>query len=1073
MKNGLDANIKSMTQAQKTLLRYQYVMANTSKVQGDFSRTANTWHNQIVILKMQLQQLATVIGSGLIQAIKPFVMQMNTALSGLITFAQNVVNALGKIFGWEMEVNTKGFQLDEDALEDIDSSGIDDIGESADDATKSVKKLKDQLQGFDKLNVLRSTEKNPTKKNKDDSSGSGNGTDQLNNGDVSAALRKTKGAFESEIDNLYDLGRYISDKLSEAMESIDWDKAYEKAKNFGTGLAEFLNGLISKRTFENLGNTIAKAIMTAIVGAKAFSDKFDWSNLGDAINAGIKKYLDGFDWKTIKEAANSWAAGLADLLNKALTPDLFDKLGEHLAELLNSAFEFLNTFGENFDFENFGKSLGAGLNSFLSKLDWKKYFTTAQNWGKGIANALNAFVDETDFYLVGESISKAIKTAVLFFLSLGSTIDWKDLGVALADTINGAIENFPAKEFADTIDAWVQGIFDMFVNFLGHVKWSNFVTKMGEFLGNLDFSTVAIIVGTLLAKSVIGGLLAQLPIAIAGKIGALKAVFSTGLGTAFSGVAVPAAALTAVLAGLVLGLGYVFATNENVRKSFFEAVKVIKDNLQPAFDFLRTTVLPDLKAGFDKLMQAISPLGTFLRDVFASVWLNLINPALKYFGENIIPPLVEALKVLWSDVLVPLGNFLLSSLSPTINSISAVLRVLFGTIIIPLATFIGGVFLTNLKLLAVGFEQLVAGTANVITKITFLSDAFFSFVNNPLKALSNGFVMLRDIVIAKVGELALNVVQQMQYTQTNASGAVKTLVDYVGPKFEEMRAAVEEKMKAVKKAASDKWDTIRETAETKIEKIKDKVADKFEEIKDAITERINSAKDHVGNAWKTIKDVANSKIPEIVTKVGERFSSVVNAIKKPFDNVKKFFESIWNNIKIICGNGVVGIHNEIGEKFNNMINKLKGIGKSLQGLFKFKLPTFHFETTTLELANLRITYPSGVRAEWHRKAYDNPLMFTNPTVMPTALGYQGFGDGQGGEMVYGHANLMKDIREATGGSEMTAIGNRQLANDQRIIQLLSIIAEKEFGISGDALFRNIRDKAQNYTMRTGKQAFEF
>lgn len=41
MKNGLDSNIKSMTQAQKTLLRYQYVMANTSKIQGDFARTAD------------------------------------------------------------------------------------------------------------------------------------------------------------------------------------------------------------------------------------------------------------------------------------------------------------------------------------------------------------------------------------------------------------------------------------------------------------------------------------------------------------------------------------------------------------------------------------------------------------------------------------------------------------------------------------------------------------------------------------------------------------------------------------------------------------------------------------------------------------------------------------------------------------------------------------------------------------------------------------------------------------------------------------------------------------------------
>ena len=39
MKNGLDANIKSMTQAQKTMLRYQYVMANTSASQGDFAKT--------------------------------------------------------------------------------------------------------------------------------------------------------------------------------------------------------------------------------------------------------------------------------------------------------------------------------------------------------------------------------------------------------------------------------------------------------------------------------------------------------------------------------------------------------------------------------------------------------------------------------------------------------------------------------------------------------------------------------------------------------------------------------------------------------------------------------------------------------------------------------------------------------------------------------------------------------------------------------------------------------------------------------------------------------------------------
>ena len=40
MNNGLNANIKSMTQAEKAMLRYQYVMAQTTNAQGDFTRTA-------------------------------------------------------------------------------------------------------------------------------------------------------------------------------------------------------------------------------------------------------------------------------------------------------------------------------------------------------------------------------------------------------------------------------------------------------------------------------------------------------------------------------------------------------------------------------------------------------------------------------------------------------------------------------------------------------------------------------------------------------------------------------------------------------------------------------------------------------------------------------------------------------------------------------------------------------------------------------------------------------------------------------------------------------------------------
>jgi len=38
---GIEANFKTMTQAEKTMLRYQYVMAHTENIQGDFIRTSS------------------------------------------------------------------------------------------------------------------------------------------------------------------------------------------------------------------------------------------------------------------------------------------------------------------------------------------------------------------------------------------------------------------------------------------------------------------------------------------------------------------------------------------------------------------------------------------------------------------------------------------------------------------------------------------------------------------------------------------------------------------------------------------------------------------------------------------------------------------------------------------------------------------------------------------------------------------------------------------------------------------------------------------------------------------------
>ena len=82
MEQGIEKNIKQMSQAEKVQLRYNYVLANTTNAQGDFARTSDSVANQTRMAKEQLKQAAAALGQNLVPAAASALKVLNNILSG-------------------------------------------------------------------------------------------------------------------------------------------------------------------------------------------------------------------------------------------------------------------------------------------------------------------------------------------------------------------------------------------------------------------------------------------------------------------------------------------------------------------------------------------------------------------------------------------------------------------------------------------------------------------------------------------------------------------------------------------------------------------------------------------------------------------------------------------------------------------------------------------------------------------------------------------------------------------------------------------------------------------------------
>ena len=364
----------------------------------------------------------------------------------------NAINAIGQLFAALTGQGTyyKAVKGNQDF-----AAGL---SKSADKANNSAKTLKNTLMGFDEINKL------------DDDSGSGGSGGSGGGGSAGSfdmvPVENAYADFAKRIKDAWakadftELGGIFGTKIRDALNNIPWDEIKETAQKVGKSLATFINGAVEVSGLADaVGNTVAQALNTGVLGADSFMKNLHWDSVGQFVADSMNSFVKKADWKGIGTAVK-------DGINGVITAKA--------------------TWAGAFDFKAAGEAVKTAVKNALTGIKWTQANTGAASLGKGVATALNSIMTTDTFSLIGKSAAGAVNTVISGAYAFIGTINFKGWGKSIAAGINGYFGKMNWSEAGLTFSEAVNGILDTLLEALRGTNWQKVGQSIGDFIANIN-----------------------------------------------------------------------------------------------------------------------------------------------------------------------------------------------------------------------------------------------------------------------------------------------------------------------------------------------------------------------------------------------------------------------------------------------------------------------------------------------------------------------------------------------------------------------------------------------------------
>lgn len=388
LQEGYGKTTAKMTEQEKVALRLAFVQEKLSLASGDFAKTADSWANQVRVLKLRFDSLKATLGQGLINLLTPVIKVINSIVARLSVLAEAFLRFTELITGKKMSNPIGNVAADmgiatgaTDDYSDAAQKAGDSAAKSGNKAEAAAKKIKRSVMGFDKLNKLN--EKSQSDSGSSGSGGSGGGVggaglvgamDELSgaNQKLSESAKKLAEAFKK----LKEIAKPTTDAIKKL-----WNEGLKKLGDFTWDtIKDFWNNFLKPMGVWMLNDNSGLPRFFKITND--LLNEIDWNRLN--------KSLERLFLALQKPAKFTWNA-LMDFYEHFLKPVAVWTMGKGIPQLVDALTDLVNLI----DWDR--------LNKALTNL-WKALAPFAINVGQGLVNFFKDFTHAVGDFINGPGI---------------------------------------------------------------------------------------------------------------------------------------------------------------------------------------------------------------------------------------------------------------------------------------------------------------------------------------------------------------------------------------------------------------------------------------------------------------------------------------------------------------------------------------------------------------------------------------------------------------------------------------------------------------------------------------------